>query len=302
MDEILSSIGGFAIIVVIFYLILYFFNKQSSDERERKDLAKYLDNVYFDPNKSYDQNLKKILSDPKVRKQAEENRKQHYEREAAREDKQRRENIIKRTYSYKYEDVIYEIFAPYRIERRFEYQGQKWEVHEKLENEFVIHEISRILDVNIEEARRLFKEFDDNGLVDVGLGKDIHTRARKCSIGIVIYYNWDIISKSDKNFSKWIDEHPNIESVESANRRRAPYDITHRFPLQEFIKKHGDYTAEYSSTLSYIYFRGGIKAYIDRNSLGIDLESNRYRLKSVIEDIPNLYVLEDDGHYSLIRV
>lgn len=295
--------GVFAFIVFIFYLIICYISKKSRDEAECKDLAKHynLNNAYFDPNKSYEQNLKKIFSDPEARKEAEENRRKYNERKAAEEDKKRREDIIKRTYSYKYEDVIYEIFAPYRREHRVVLDGRKWEVVESLENEFVIHEISRILNVDIEEARRLFKEFEDNDLIDVGFGRNL-SRGRKCSMGNLLQYHWNIISNSDKNFSKWIEEHPNIESVESVNKRRAPYDITERFRLEDFVKKYGDYKAVYSALYSHLYFGNRIEVMIDERSLGIDAKSNQYRLKSVIEGIPNLYVIEDDGSYKLIKV
>lgn len=303
MGEFFYSLGVLVFIVFIGYLILGYINKQSRDEAERRDLAKHynLNNAVLDPNRSYDQNLKKVFSDPKARKEAEENRRKYNERKAAEEDKKRREDIIKRTYSYKYEDIVYEIFAPYRKERRVSIDGQKWEVNERLENEFVIQEISRILNVDSEEARRLFKEFDDNNLVDVGLGRNL-SRGRKCGLGVLLAYDWNIISNSDKNFSKWIEEHPNIESAESVNRRRAPYDITERFRLQDFVKKHGSYDAGYDGIFGYLYFGSRIKVMIVERSLGIDVKGNQYRLKPLIESIPNLYVIEDDGSYELIKV
>ena len=46
------------------------------------------------------------------------------------------DKIIKRTFSYKYENVIYEIFAPYAIKREYELDGQNWEYpyYVRLEN------------------------------------------------------------------------------------------------------------------------------------------------------------------------
>lgn len=53
------------------------------------------------------------------------------------------DKIIKRTFSYKYENVIYEIFAPYAIKREYELDGQNWEYpyYVRLENSFVISEL-----------------------------------------------------------------------------------------------------------------------------------------------------------------
>ena len=54
-----------------------------------------------------------------------------------------KEKIISRTFSYKYEEMIYEIFSPYAELVKRPFEKSKWVVDETLEKWFVIKEIER---------------------------------------------------------------------------------------------------------------------------------------------------------------
>ena len=76
MDELLTSVYFWLVIVVIIGFIIYpYLNKE-------KDIS---------GNNKMDMDSLRIM----------------------REEKERKEAIVKRVYSYKYENVIYEIFSPY---------------------------------------------------------------------------------------------------------------------------------------------------------------------------------------------
>ena len=45
-------------------------------------------------------------------------------------------------------------------------------------------------------------------------------KKKECGIGYLLTSEWDIISRFDNNFTKWMDAHPNREDRESAEKRR----------------------------------------------------------------------------------
>jgi hypothetical protein len=129
-----------------------------------------------------------------------------------------KEKIISRTFSYKYEEMVYEIFSPYAIQVKRPFEKSKWEVNESLEKEFVKKEIQRILQITDIEASKLLDELIKNKIIyESGVCVDWK---KSCSLGYLLAYEWDIISKTDNNLSKWMESHPIIESKESANKRR----------------------------------------------------------------------------------
>lgn len=221
MIEELAAFGALCLIALIFIFVVSSMNSKEQKDKDNIDLAKHLDKSIHTKHSvdSYEgkKELREILSDPEVRKRAEERRATYKEEKQREADLKRKDSIVKRTYSYKYENVLYEIFAPYATKREFEYNGQMWEVKygTELENDFVISEISRLLNLPLEDAKELFWEFDKNDMLDVGhkyiedktaVGQWI--KSDRCEFGSLLAYNWNIISNEDMNLSKWIEQHP----------------------------------------------------------------------------------------------
>lgn len=64
------------------------------------------------------------------------------------------------------------------------------------------------------ENEKLFSHIGGDDDLDNTLPK------KECGIGYFLTSEWDIISRFDNNFTKWMDAHPNREDRESAEKRR----------------------------------------------------------------------------------
>ena len=225
------------------------------------------------------------------------------------EAEKRKEFIKKRVYSYKYENVIYEIFSPYaRKGGGGIFRRQRWTIDLiYFEDEFVKDEISRILNIPYSDAAKLFEEFLDNQLLVHSFGET------KCSVGNILTKQWDIITKTDNNFSNWMDSHPNVESKDSIDKRREKYSLIKTITFLEFIDIHGKYSIDNPLMKSYdtyfLIFDDGtrVRAYLPY--LGID-NKNEYNKKiylshdyllNEIQSMSDLYVHIDDNKYNLIK-
>lgn len=226
-------------------------------------------------------------------------------------DKERKEKIINRVFSYQYESLIYEIFSPYAEKKNYNkaYGGrfpwQSWVVEKHLEDDFVKSEISRLLSVSSTEAAALFSSFIEKRLLGHWMYKN------KCTIGTTLEKDWDIISKTDMNLSRWMESNHDIESVESIEKRRAPYSLLHFYRLQDFVNEHGSYemfTPRFcitSKNTFWIKFSDETLVILSLHRLGIKLDT-KYRNKredeiySKLQNIPNLYVMVDDQHRELV--
>lgn len=219
------------------------------------------------------------------------------------EDKERKENIIKRVFAYKYENLIYEIFAPYARQPKFGggFKYQRWNIDIDLEDEFIKSEISRILCVPNDDAAKIFKELLDNLLL-------CHINYKnKSGVGHILTREWDIISRNDMNLDRWMESHQNVESKESVDKRREPFNLCHYYPFHKFVNEHGNYEVTASSITSkdtfWINFPDKVKIVFSLQALGIKYESKRNRedeINGKLWDIPNLYVKVDDSRYSLV--
>ena len=208
MESFFAAVGAFVVVVGGFFLLLRYIDKKDEIARDNRDLAKYVDNIPRDPHRSFDQNLKKALSDSNVREKAEQRRKDAIEFENKMAEENRKRQITKRVYSYDYECLIYQIFAPFRTKNECE---EKWS-YDKLEKKFVINEIARIKEITLDQAGELFLEMKEKGLIE--------EYQMKCKIGMTLDYYWNVVSDEDLNFSKWVNSQTYIESREDADRRR----------------------------------------------------------------------------------
>ena len=218
MMEELAAFGALCLIALVFCFVVSSMNAKDTLDRDNIDLSKHLDSTIHTVN-PVDSNegkkeLRKILSDPEVRKRAEERRATYNEEKQMEADLKRKDTIIKRKFSYKYENVVYEIFAPFAYKVQYDYKGQYWHISEALPKVFVVSEISRILEIPNDNAVQLLSDFIEHGMISVCLFEE-----GMCEFGSLLEYNWDVISSQDMSLTKWIEQHPNRETKETAKLR-----------------------------------------------------------------------------------
>ena len=165
MEDFFSSIGVCTIIIGVIYLLIRSSERKEDKEKENEDLFKYTyrSEENFDKTISRAKNIEKVLSQPSVRREAEERRKKGQEIMAADEDRRRKDKILKRTYSYQYEDVIYEIFSPLAVQEENSWMAKKygkWRLHKSIDKFFFQSEIARILRMSEDEASKLMLRED----------------------------------------------------------------------------------------------------------------------------------------------
>ena len=220
-----------------------------------------------------------------------------------REDKERKEIIEKRVFAYKYENLIYGIFAPYAVIPKTSglFRRQRWTVDVDLEDEFIKNEISRIQHISYSDAAKIFEELMDNQLL-----MHLNYKHKSC-VGVTLTDNWDIISKKDANLSVWMDSHLDIESKESVDKRRELFNLCNYYPFHEFVNEHGNYEVTATSLTSkdtfWINFPDKVKIVFSLQALDIKLESRKNledEINGKLWSIPNLYVKLDDNKYSLV--
>ena len=216
MDGFLSSIGALALVALMIYILCIALDMYKDKQREKSKLKKHA----F---------LGEDMSDSKDKKTTIEQKKVVEANESKLTESKRKELIMDRVYSYKYEDSIYRIFSPYAVENKNAFsEHQKWLCDTSLELNFVSYELGRILLMSEYQAIDLLREFKEHHLVEWTLAP--YSREYNCSMGDLLIYHWDIISKNDKNFSSWIDSHNDIELKESVEKRRKHYlTVKNRF-------------------------------------------------------------------------
>ena len=211
--EIIAWIAGIGIIL---YAIISILGLILSIVRERRDykieeykkLLQYVSEDYRafkerNQDLSEDKCVLKFFSYKDNYLRAKKNKK---EQEDRFNDMQRKPKIEMRVYSYKYENMIYEIFAPYAKKEDGEPIDNPKYRFGYINNDVVKKEIARILTLPASDADRLFDEFVQNRMLDVIEVRDKNGKWCKggtCTMGPLLEYEWDIISKYDMNFSKW---------------------------------------------------------------------------------------------------
>lgn len=145
-----------------------------------------------------------FFSDKSNYLRAKKSKKEHEER--TNDILYRKPKIENRVYSYKYENLVYEIFAPYaKMDDHSPKDNPKY-TFGYVNNEVVKSEIVRILKVSPPEAVNLFDEFVKNHLLDLSINQNENGEwctGKVCTMGSILENDWDVISKYDMNFSKW---------------------------------------------------------------------------------------------------
>ena len=104
--------------------------------------------------------------------------------------------------SYQYEDLVYEIYAPYCIYSSF---YEKWYTDVQLRKDHIIKRIFEIKSdkapsVSLADAKSLFKAMIEAEVLDCMFDNS----ATYYQMGIVLRYDWAVVSDEDMNIDKWI--------------------------------------------------------------------------------------------------
>lgn len=200
MYNILAVIGLITILVILFFSYLNNIDRKKEEEKDNYDLAKYSDKCRnIEKNASsvdeVHKQIRKVLSDPKERLEAETRRRQYQKELDDLNEERHKEYVIKRTYSYKYESDVFDIFSKtFRAVTKSHYMP-----YEYLTKENIIAEIQIRFGKEYVEALDLYDEWIENEL--------IHEFNEKISLGRTLLRKANIISSKDMNMDKWMANH-----------------------------------------------------------------------------------------------
>lgn len=200
MYNILAAIGLITILVIFFFSYLNSIDRKKEDEKDNYDLAKYSDKCRnIEKNASsvdeVHKQIKKVLSDPKERLEAETRRKQYQKELNGLDEEIHKRYVIKRIYSYKYENDIFDIFSKtFKITAKSHYLQYKYLVKEN-----IVAEIQKRYGKEYAAALDLYNEWIENEL--------IHEFNGEISLGRTLLRKANIISSKDMNMDKWMANH-----------------------------------------------------------------------------------------------
>lgn len=196
------------VIIVHVGLSFYFRNQAKKDEYYKK-LARYVGDtciswgsiktirIFF---MEHPDELEKAIALCKI---DEENQYRFTEAE-------KRDLIKHRVLAYDYEDMLFQIFAPFAIEKKGEW------IPTGLSNEFVVKRISEIKGISNEESLKIYEMLIKNSV--------LHDKQDNSKIGKLVFLSfmlrddsmsnsdWKIISDTDMTFNKWMERHGYIHN------------------------------------------------------------------------------------------
>ncbi|SDI98466.1 hypothetical protein [Bacteroides ovatus] len=139
--------------------------------------------------------IRKVLSDPKERLEAETRRKQYQKKLDDLNEEIYKEYVIKRTYSYKYESDVFDIFSrTFKVVAVSHYRPYRYLVKED-----IVTEIQKRYGKEYIAALDLYNEWIENELIREFNGE--------ISLGATLQHKANIISSKDMNMDKWMANH-----------------------------------------------------------------------------------------------
>lgn len=200
MYNILAAIGLITILAILFFLYLNNIDKKREEEKDNYDLAKYSDKCKnIEKNTSsvdeVHKQIRKVLSDPKERLEAETRRRQYQKELDDLSEERHKEYVIKRTYSYKYESDVFDMFSgTFKAVTVSHYRPYRY-----LAKEDIITEIQNRYGKEYIVAIDLYNEWIENELIREFNGE--------ISLGATLQRKANIISSKDMNMDKWMANH-----------------------------------------------------------------------------------------------
>ncbi|MBQ8069699.1 MAG: hypothetical protein IJ202_02475 [Bacteroidales bacterium] len=222
------TIGGSLVFLVVFGGVSYLLI--SMEERHDKQEQEYLnliDNCFFSkedfrqyrlahPNWTLRKAVRRFFSEPGRLEKA---LKEKEEREVIlkdKEEKRKKEYIVKRVYAYKYESFIFSLFSPFA---RYNKNDDKWRLSllARLPKDYVIHKMKLY---GYDNPEVLYDDFVKNDLL---YWNDL---VKECEMGPTLRSYANIISDDDYNLDKWIKVFGRRKSEEELKK-----DIIDRLPF-----------------------------------------------------------------------
>ena len=200
MYNILAAIGLITILAILFFLYLNSIDRKKEEEKDNYDLAKYSDKCEnIEKNASsvdeVHKQIRKVLSDPKERLEAETRRRQYQKELDDLNEERHKEYVIKRTYSYKYESDVFDMFSgTFKAVTVSHYRPYRY-----LAKEDIITEIQNRYGKEYIVAIDLYNEWIENELIREFNGE--------VSLGATLQRKANIISSKDMNMDKWMANH-----------------------------------------------------------------------------------------------
>lgn len=205
-----SSIGVLAVIAIVVFLILTREDNKRNETEHLRKLAAMDGAIEFDKfwkahsNLTYEQALRAFYKDPKKLAEAEEEKKRKEELHRKWEERDRKENTIKRVYAYKYEDFIFSLYSPFASYSSIRDEWDAPSFITGLPENYVLH---RMKELGSDDTYGLYCEFLKNGL----LYKD--RDSKKIALGFTLSAPIvNVISEEDMNMDKWIKKNGQTQS------------------------------------------------------------------------------------------
>ena len=200
MYNILAAIGLITILAILFFLYLNSIDRKKEEEKDNYDLAKYSDKCEnIEKNASsvdeVHKQIRQVLSDPKERLEAETRRRQYQKELDDLNEERHKEYVIKRTYSYKYESDVFDIFSrTFKVVTVSHSRPYRYLVKED-----IVTEIQKRYGKEYIAALDLYNEWIENELIREFNGE--------ISLGATLQRKANIISSKDMNMDKWMANH-----------------------------------------------------------------------------------------------
>ena len=200
MYNILAAIGLITILAILFFLYLNSIDRKKEEEKDNYDLAKYSDKCEnIEKNASsvdeVHKQIRQVLSDHKERLEAETRRRQYQKELDDLNEERHKEYVIKRTYSYKYESDVFDIFSrTFKVVTVSHYRPYRYLVKED-----IVTEIQKRYGKEYIAALDLYNEWIENELIREFNGE--------ISLGATLQRKANIISSKDMNMDKWMANH-----------------------------------------------------------------------------------------------
>ena len=200
MYNILAAIGLITILAILFFLYLNSIDRKKEEEKDNYDLAKYSDKCEnIEKNASsvdeVHKQIRQVLSDPKERLEVETRRRQYQKELDDLNEERHKEYVIKRTYSYKYESDVFDIFSrTFKVVTVSHYRPYRYLVKED-----IVTEIQKRYGKEYIAALDLYNEWIENELIREFNGE--------ISLGATLQRKANIISSKDMNMDKWMANH-----------------------------------------------------------------------------------------------
>lgn len=187
------------IVIILAFVGLYLYLKISSDKDSHyKELAHFYgmhDSNIEDIRKFFQVNPEKI-------KEAEELLKEKKESIRLFQESEKRELIKNRVYAYDYEEMLYQIYAPFAI-----LSMGKWLSLEGLDKEYIVQSIAKIRNMSYEEAQILFEDLNKHNLINDFAKTGKFVLCSMLAASGSQDKKWQIVSDTDMNLDKWMVQH-----------------------------------------------------------------------------------------------